>query len=140
MNATASVNADAQTVTFTFPKHLPAGNYRLDIDYSGKIYTQAAGLFALDYEAEGKKKRALFTQFEAADARHVIPRWDEPIYKATFDLTAVLPAAQLAISNMPVKTRRELGGGKAEVTSRPGERVVGKGCLIKGSSRGPPYI
>src|SRR3546814_18819509 len=81
----ASVNADAQTVTFTFPKHLPAGNYRLDIDYSGKIYTQAAGLFALDYEAEGKKKRALFTQFEAADARHVIPSWDEPIYKATFD-------------------------------------------------------
>src|SRR3546814_764841 len=112
----ASVNADAQTVTFTFPKHLPAGNYRLDIDYSGKIYTQAAGLFALDYEAEGKKKRALFTQFEAADARHVIPSWDEPIYKATFDLTAVIPADQLAISNMPVKTRRELGGGKAEVT------------------------
>src|SRR3546814_7444972 len=41
---------------------------------------------------------------------------DRPIYKATFDLTAVIPADQLAISNMPVKTRRELGGGKAEVT------------------------
>src|SRR3546814_20098405 len=74
MNATASVNADAQTVTFTFPKHLPAGNYRIDIDYSGKIYKHDAGLFALDYEEAGNKKRALFTHFEAATARHVFPR------------------------------------------------------------------
>src|SRR3546814_14475858 len=78
--------------------------------------TQVAGPFVLKNEAEGKKKRAFFTQFEAADARHVIPRWDEPVYKATFNLTGVIPADQLAISNMPVKTRRELGGGKAEVT------------------------
>src|SRR3546814_18187835 len=115
MNATASVNADAQTVTFTFPKHLPAGNYRLVIDYSGKIYTQSAGLFALDYEAEGKKKRALFTQFEAADARHVIRSWDEPIYKATFDLTAFISEDELAISNMPANNYRTIVGGRAEV-------------------------
>src|SRR3546814_10975919 len=94
-----------------------------DVCSSDLIYTQAAGLFALDYEAEGKKKRALFTQFEAADARHVIPSWDEPIYKATFDLTAVIPADQLAISNMPVKTRRELGGGQAEVTFATTPRI-----------------
>src|SRR3546814_5942734 len=43
MNATASVNADAQTVTFTFPKHLPAGTYRIDTDYSGKFTHRLRG-------------------------------------------------------------------------------------------------
>lgn len=110
-----AIDAERQTATFTFPRKLPVGKYRLDIAYSGKIYTQATGLFALDYEAGGQKKRALFTQFEAPDARRFVPSWDEPIYKATFDLTAIVPADQLAVSNMPVRARRELGNGKAEV-------------------------
>ena len=58
------------------------------IAYSGKINTQANGLFALDYKnKEGKDARSLFTQFEAADARRFVPSWDEPDYKATWDLT-----------------------------------------------------
>lgn len=111
-----NLNADQQTATFIFPKTLPAGQYRLDIRYAGKIQTQASGLFALDYDIAGQKKRALFTQFEAPDARRFVPSWDEPIYKATFDLTATVPADQMAVSNMPVKHRRDLGNGQAEVT------------------------
>ena len=110
------IDAGQQTATFTFPKTLPAGEYRLDIGYTGRIYTQATGLFALDYDAGGQKKRALFTQFEAPDARRFFPGWDEPIYKATFDLTAIVPADQMAVSNMPVESRRELSNGLAEVT------------------------
>src|SRR3546814_11839029 len=65
MNATASVNADAQTVTFTFPKHLPAGNYRLDIDYSGKIYrseehtSELQSLMRISYAVFCLKKKKL---------------------------------------------------------------------------------
>jgi aminopeptidase N len=110
------IDAGRQTATFIFPRTLPAGQYRLDIEYAGKINTQATGLFALDYDADGQKKRALFTQFEAPDARRFFPGWDEPIYKATFDLTATVPADQLAVSNMPIKSRLELGNGLAEVT------------------------
>ena len=56
------------------------------IDYTGKIGTQADGLFAIDYDTPAGRKRALFTQFENSDARRFIPSWDEPAYKATFDL------------------------------------------------------
>ncbi|MCF8707222.1 M1 family metallopeptidase [Rhizorhapis sp. SPR117] len=111
-----SINPDAQTATFTFPRSLAPGKYRLNIAYSGKIYTQAAGLFALDYEIGGEKKRALFTQFEAPDARRFVPSWDEPLYKATFDLTAIVPADQLAISNMPIKSRQKVGNSRVAVT------------------------
>ena len=114
--AKVSVDADAQTATFAFPRAIAPGAYRLDIVYSGKINTQANGLFALDYKnKEGKDARSLFTQFEAADARRFVPGWDEPDYKATWDLTARVAARDMAVSNMPVSASRKLGRGLKEV-------------------------
>ncbi len=112
-----SVNADAQTATFTFAKPLAPGQYTLSIAYNGIISTQASGLFALDYKVgAGQQKRALFTQFEAPDARRFVPSWDEPSYKATFALTATVPSDQLAVGNMPVKVKKDLGNGLTQVT------------------------
>jgi aminopeptidase N len=110
------VDAKAQTATFTFPK-MAAGNYTLDIDYTGKIAQQANGMFALDYKnPEGQDKRALFTQFEAPDARRFIPSWDEPNYKATFDMTAIVPSDLMPVSNMPIVSTKAATGGKSTVT------------------------
>lgn len=116
VNPRISVDPEAQTVTFAFGKTLPAGNGTLLVEYTGKISQQANGLFALDYKNDkGEEKRSLFTQFEAPDARRFVPSWDEPNYKATFDLKATVPANQMAVSNMPGAVR-DLGNGKAEVT------------------------
>jgi len=118
--ATAKVNAASETVTFDFGRVLQPGAYKLDIDYTGKINTQANGLFALDYkDTAGKDARALFTQFEAADARRFVPSWDEPDYKATFALTARVPQAQMAVSNMPALETRNVAGGLKEVRFQP---------------------
>jgi aminopeptidase N len=110
-----SVDAEAQTATFTFAHPIPAGTYRLAMTYTGKIGTQANGIFALDYDTKAGKKRALYTQFENSDARRFIPSWDEPNYKATFTLTATVPASEMAVSNMPVASKKDLGNGLAEV-------------------------
>ena len=115
--AKVSVDKANQTATLTFPKMM-AGNYTLDIDYAGIINQQANGLFALDYKNnEGQDKRALFTQFEAPDARRFVPSWDEPNYKATFDMTAVIPSDLMPVSNMPVVSNKPaLTKGKSVVT------------------------
>ena len=89
--AKVSVDAQAQTATFTFDKPVAKGAHVLAIDYSGKIYKQAAGLFALDYDTDQGKKRALYTQFENSDARRFIPSWDEPFFKATYDMASDRP-------------------------------------------------
>jgi aminopeptidase N len=116
LKATVSTDAKAQTATLTFPRQLATGAYRLNIVYSGKINTQANGLFALDYKnKEGKDARSLFTQFEAADARRFVPSWDEPDYKATWDLTARVPANEMAVSNMPAASSKPIAGGLKEV-------------------------
>lgn len=117
VKGTAKVDAAAQTVSFDFGKPVQPGSYKLAIQYDGIINTQANGLFALDYtDNDGAAKRALFTQFEAPDARRFVPSFDEPSYKATFDLSATVPTGQLAVSNMPVQASKDIGGGKTQVT------------------------
>ena len=114
-DAKVAIDADAQTATFTFDRDVTPGSYRLQLDYTGKIGTQANGLFAIDYENKAGKQRALYTQFENSDARRFIPSWDEPSYKATFTLEANVPSAQMAISNMPVASSTDLGDGRKRI-------------------------
>ncbi len=109
------VDAGAQTATFTFARPVAAGTYRLSMAYHGVIATQAYGLFAIDYDTAEGRRRALFTHFESADARRFIPSWDEPAYKATFSIEATVPAAQMAVSNMPAASTAEVGNGLRRV-------------------------
>lgn len=110
-----AVDAEAETATFAFARPIAAGRYRLSMHYRGEIARTAHGLFAIDYETAAGKERALFTQFEESDARRVIPSWDEPAYKATFSLEAIVPAAQSAVSNMPQAASAAAGRGLRRV-------------------------
>jgi aminopeptidase N len=112
------VDAEAQTVRLVAPEAIGPGRYRLAFAYSGKINTQATGLFALDYpdKRTGETVRGLFTQFEAPDARRFAPMFDEPSYKATFDLSAVVPSGQMAVGNMPIVREESLADGRKRVT------------------------
>jgi aminopeptidase N len=96
------LDKDQQTAAFVFNHPLAPGHYTLSLDYTGVIYEQASGLFALDYTGDHGKQRALFTQFENSDARRFIPSWDEPGVKAVYALTVEAPADQMPVSNMPV--------------------------------------
>ncbi|MDR0184680.1 M1 family metallopeptidase [Lysobacter arvi] len=118
-----SVDTAAQTATFTFAAPLAPGAYRLAMDYTGRIGTQANGLFAIDYDTAAGRRRALFTQFENSDARRMIPSWDEPAHKATFTLTATVPTGQMAVSNMPATSKKDLGNGTTRVAFAPSPKM-----------------
>ena len=116
---TVSYDKAIETVTLTFDHPLTNGAHTLKLAYHGTIYQSASGLFALDYQDPnvGSKAplRALFTQFENSDARRFVPCWDEPGIKATFDLSATLPAGLMPLSNMPVASTDALAGGLQRV-------------------------
>ncbi|HEY2660413.1 MAG TPA: M1 family aminopeptidase [Caulobacteraceae bacterium] len=112
---TIAYDEKVETATFSFAHPLKPGHYSLSLDYHGKIFQQASGFFALDYQAAGGTKRALFTQFENSDARRFVPSWDEPGRKASFTLTATVPEGQMALSNMPIAQTTSLGGGLQSV-------------------------
>jgi aminopeptidase N len=104
-----------ETATLRLPSPLLAGDHVLTIEYTGTIHDNAGGLFGLTYDTPGGPKRALFTQFENSDARRFLPCWDEPALKATFTLAVTLPAADMAVSNMPIARSETLPHGKKHV-------------------------
>ena len=108
------IDKKQELLTIALPSELSAGDHTLALDFSGKINQQGQGLFYAPYQEEGTgmKKMVLGTQFEATDARRLFPCWDEPSFRARFQLTAVVPENWLAVSNMPVEKEAKVEGGK----------------------------
>ncbi len=104
-----------ERLELTLAQPLAAGTHELRIVYRGVIRGHAQGLFALDFDVAGSHRRALYTQFEAGDARRFLPCWDEPGLKATYTLTAVVPEGEMAVSNMPVAEEAATGAGLRRV-------------------------
>ncbi|MBA2435790.1 MAG: M1 family metallopeptidase, partial [Chthoniobacterales bacterium] len=107
------LDAEAQTLTLALPNELGAGAHEVALKFSGKINPQGQGLFFARYQELGtnEKKIMLGTQFEPTDARRMFPCWDEPSFRAKFQLTAAVPEDFLAVSNMPVEEETTVAGG-----------------------------
>jgi aminopeptidase N len=112
----SAIKTDAQNelLTLALSSELPTGEHTLTLRFAGKINQQGQGLFYMRYQEEGTgaRKIMLGSQFEATDARRFFPCWDEPVFRARFQLTAVVPENWLAVSNMPVESENKIAGGK----------------------------
>ena len=108
------IDKETELLTLTLPQELTAGDHSLTLRFTGKINQQGQGLFYMHYQEQGSgaRKIMLGTQFEATDARRFFPCWDEPVFRARFQLTVVVPENWLAVSNMPIERERKIAGGK----------------------------
>ncbi len=97
--ATVTPEKEKEMVVLGVEKPLAAGPATIHITYAGTLNSEMRG-FYLGKDDQGRKYAA--TQFESTDARRAYPSFDEPAYKATFDITAVAPKGMVAISNQKV--------------------------------------
>lgn len=105
VKAVASDEA-GQTTTVTLREPAAAGLHTLTFAYTGRIETLSRGLFVQPYAGQdGKHGLMLSTKMESTDARRMFPCWDEPAFRATFQLSITVPAGWTAVSNMPVALR-----------------------------------
>ena len=111
---------EKELLTLRLPSELAAGDHALTLGFTGKINQQGQGLFYMRYQEQGSgaRKVMLGTQFEATDARRFFPCWDEPAFRARFQLTVVVPENWLAVSNMPIESEILLNG-RAGPPGRP---------------------
>ena len=75
----------------------------LEINYSGIITDQMTGLYPSYYKYKNQDCELLSTQFESHYAREVFPCVDEPIAKATFDITLITEQNVEVLSNADIK-------------------------------------
>ncbi|MFZ1221219.1 MAG: M1 family metallopeptidase, partial [Chthoniobacterales bacterium] len=110
----SAIKTDEKNETLTLTAKLTPGKHQLDLEFTGKINQRGIGLYYAPYQEQGSgaKKIMLGTQFEATDARRMFPCWDEPSFRARFQLTAVIPENFTAVSNMPVEKETKVAGGK----------------------------
>ena len=108
------IDNEKELLTLTLPSELAAGDHTLTLRFTGKINQQGQGLFYMRYQEQGSgaHKVMLGTQFEATDARRFFPCWDEPAFRARFQLSVVVPENWLAVSNMPIESEQKIADGK----------------------------
>ncbi len=94
--AKVTLDGKREWATLTFAKPIEAGPATIHIQYSGILNDELRGLY-LGKDRDGRKYAV--TQFEATDARRAFPSFDEPGYKATFDVSVVAENGMVAISN-----------------------------------------
>ena len=113
----AETDAAKQFLTLASRGEIAKGAHTLRIEFSGAMTEQPQGMFLTRFQLpDGKWSRALATQMEPSNARRMFPCWDEPVFRAAFQLTAVVPSEHTALFNMPAKSGRALEDGRKEIT------------------------
>jgi aminopeptidase N len=134
---------EKEMVVLSVEKPLSAGPARIHITYTGILNDEMRGLY-LGKDDQGRKYAA--SQFEATDARRAFPSFDEPDYKATFDITAIADKGLIAISNQKIISDTPGPGDKhtvkfattAKMSSYLAALVVGNFEYIEGEADGIP--
>lgn len=80
-------------------------NYLLSINYTGQLeLVSMHGLYRSEYINEnGQKIYLATTQFQATHARKAFPCFDEPRYKAKFNISITYPTELMALGNTPIE-------------------------------------
>ncbi len=134
---------EKEMVVLGVDKPLAAGPVTVHITYTGILNDEMRGLY-LGKDDKGRKYAA--SQFESTDARRAFPSFDEPDYKATFDITAVADKGLVAISNQKVVSDTPGPGDKhtvrfattAKMSSYLAALVVGNFEYVEGEADGIP--
>lgn len=140
---TVSFDKEKEMVTFAVGKELKPGSVTLKLKYVGILNDQLRG-FYLGKDAEGHKYAV--TQLEATDARRAFPCFDEPAFKATFDITVIADKGMTAIANTKAISDEPGPGEKHTVRFATSQKMssylaaiaVGNFDYIEGEAEGIP--
>ncbi|XP_071548247.1 aminopeptidase N-like isoform X2 [Panulirus ornatus] len=81
----------------------PGHKYLLSMEFLGYLNDHLRGFYRSSYtDADGTHKWLAATQFQSSDARRAFPCFDEPGFKATFEVYLAREENMTSISNMPI--------------------------------------
>ncbi|CAD6242389.1 GSCOCG00009477001-RA-CDS, partial [Cotesia congregata] len=96
-------HAHNESYAISFQKILEPGNYTLKMKWTGRDAAEDCFFFF---------RYLVTTHFEPSGARSAFPCWDEPGFKAQFEISVKHFPNYTALSNMPEKSRQLLPDGR----------------------------
>jgi puromycin-sensitive aminopeptidase len=118
--ATLAVDPESERVTVTAGQPLATGVAHLALRFGAPVSNGLLGYYRSTYtDAAGTPRVLAATQFEAPHARKAFPCFDEPEFKAVFNVSLVVDDGLLAISNGPEIHRETLTEGRVRVRFAP---------------------
>ena len=107
-NRIAEVSYDQpnEIVRLQFAQPVPAGKASLHLKFSGKLTSGLRGL----YVSKSARRQYAVTQFGSTYARMMFPCFDEPAFKAAFDISVIVDKGDTAISNGRIVSDEPLPG------------------------------
>ena len=107
-----AVPGGSEFLGFAFAEPVGPGELALYVEYTGRIDENSTqGLFR---QKDGGNWY-VFSQLEATDARRAFPCFDEPSYKAPWQLTLRIPKGTSALSNTPIASEEASGSDGARI-------------------------
>jgi puromycin-sensitive aminopeptidase len=111
--AAVTLDETAERCRLTFAEPLATGAGRLRLAFRGTLNDKLRGFYRSVYkDPAGVTRTMAATQFEATDARRAFPCWDEPAFKAVFNVTLAIDPALTAVSNTRVASETREGDRK----------------------------
>jgi aminopeptidase N len=93
--AIVTTNPRDETATLTVAEPIGEGDVTIDISYTGILNDKLRGF----YRSTANGRKYAVSQLEATDARRAFPSFDEPRFKASFDVSLTVPQGDTVISN-----------------------------------------
>ena len=142
LNGTVAYDKDKEQATLSFPAFLHPEKTTLTLHYTGILNDELRGF----YLSKTARRNYAVTQFESTDARRAFPCWDEPAFKATYDISLTVDKGDTVISNTPILTDAPLPGDKHTITFQTTPKMstylvaflVGDFQCLSGSADGVP--
>ncbi|HET9365976.1 MAG TPA: M1 family peptidase, partial [Candidatus Angelobacter sp.] len=91
--AQTSLSPEKEQATLAIAEALQPGPASIHIKFTGILNDKLRGF----YLAHSKERNYATTQFESTDARRAFPSFDEPAFKAKFDISLVVDKGDTAI-------------------------------------------
>ncbi len=109
-----------ERVVLQLQQPISVGESCLTLSFTGTLNDQLRGFYRSSFTDTQSQQRLLATtQFESTSARRAFPCWDEPDFKAIFEVSLTVAEDMLAVSSGSEVASNLIGDGLKEVIFAP---------------------
>ncbi len=124
IEAEISYKEKEMAVVLHFSKGIEKGQHKVQLVFKGVIGEKLKGWYKSAYSVNGETRHLATTQFEEIGAREVFPSIDDPLAKAIFTISLMIPSHLTAISNTVDTHTVEHENGYKTVTFSPTPKMA----------------